>query len=155
MSEATPFALSKLFTHLTGHQVSVSQAVKPLERKATQLYGEYVVLPWERALVVEMDLSLLSALGGALLGLPSAVALQKAQEKPMDALVQDAIQEVLNVASAVLSKEGRVVFRKLVVDRIYLSTECTVLLTKASVRAFFQVAIDGRSEGFFSMMTNL
>ena len=118
MSEPTPFALSKLLSELIGRKVTFAQTTVAPETKIKQMYGIYTVLPHETAIVVKSDLALLGSLAGVLVGLPDSSVKEHLAASPVEELLRDAIYEVLNIASAVITNEGRAVFIKMVADPI-------------------------------------
>ena len=120
MSEPTPYALSKHLTGLIGRKVTFTQTVVAPETKIKQMYGIYTVLPHETAIVVKADLPLLGSLGGVLVGLPDSAIKEHLAATPVEELLRDAIHEVLNVTSTVVTTEGRAVFVKMIADPILI-----------------------------------
>src|ERR1035437_3466002 len=116
MSEPTPFGLSRLFSQLTGRKVTFSQTTVALDTKIKQIYGIYNVLPDETAIVVKADLPLIGSFAGVLVGLPDAAVKERIGVTPLEELLRDAIYEVLNIASAAVSTEGRAILAKMVTD---------------------------------------
>ena len=106
MSEPTPYALSKHFTELIGRKVTFTQTTAAAETKIKQMYGIYTVLPGETAIVVKTDLPLLGSLAGVLVGLPDSSVKEHLAVTPIEELLRDAIHEVLNIASAVVTTEA-------------------------------------------------
>jgi hypothetical protein len=151
MSEPTPFALSKLFTDLIGRKVTFTQTTAAAETKVKQMYGIYRVLPSETAIVVKSDLPLLGSLAGVLVGLPDAAVKEHLAAAPVEELLRDAIHEVLNITSAVITHEGRAVFVKMVADPILLDGEAGKVFKKPDHRSYFNVLVDGYQGGKFTI----
>jgi hypothetical protein len=151
MSEPTPFALSKLFTDLIGRKVTFTQTTAAAETKVKQMYGIYRVLPNETAIVVKSDLPLLGSLAGVLVGLPDAAVKDHLAATPVEELLRDAIHEVLNITSAVITHQGRAVFVKMVTDPILLDGEAGKVFKKPDHRSYFNVLVDGYQGGKFTI----
>jgi hypothetical protein len=151
MSEPTPFALSKLFTDLIGRKVTFTQTTAAAETKVKQMYGIYRVLPNETAIVVKSDLPLLGSLAGVLVGLPDAAVKDHLAATPVEELLRDAIHEVLNITSAVITHQGRAVFVKMVTDPMFLDGEAGKVFKKPDHRSYFNVLVDGYQGGKFTI----
>ena len=151
MSEPTPFALSKLFTDLTGRKVTFTQTTVAAETKVKQMYGIYRVLPGETAIVVKSDLPLLGSLAGVLVGLPDAAVKEHLAATPVEELLRDAIHEVLNIASAVITDKGRAIFVKMVADPVHIDGEAGKVLKKPDHRSYFNVLVEGYQGGKFTI----
>jgi hypothetical protein len=151
MSEPTPFALSKLFTDLIGRKVTFTQTTAAAETKVKQMYGIYRVVPGETAIVVKGDLPLLGSLGGVLVGLPDSAVKEHLAATPVEELLRDAIHEVLNVASAVITQNGRAIFVKMVADPILIDGDAGKVLKKPDHRSYFNVLVDGYQGGKFTI----
>jgi hypothetical protein len=151
MSEPTPFALSKLFTELIGRKVAFTQTTAGAETKVKQMYGIYTVFPHETAIVVKSDLPLLGSLAGVLVGLPDAAVKEHLAATPVEELLRDAIHEVLNITSAVITHQGRAVFVKMVADPILIDGEAGKVFKKPDHRSYFNVLVDGYQGGKFTI----
>lgn len=154
-AETMNYALTKLLSKLVARDVSFTIISSPAPTKARLLYGVYVVLPSERAMVVKAELATLALLGGALVGLPEDTAIERAQATPMDETMRDAIHEVLNVASTALSSEHRVVFRGMFLDPVYCQGEASDLLRSAPLTRSFHATVQGSSPGLFTVLSGL
>jgi hypothetical protein len=155
MAESLHYALARLLTQLVGRDVTLTLVMKPPPPKGRLLYGLYAILPEERALVVKAELALLARLGGALLGLPEEVSIERAQSIPMDESLRDAIHEVLNVASAALSLDHRVLFKTMTDDPLFCEGEASDLLRAAPLTSNFQVAVQGSTTGLLTILTGV
>ena len=151
MSEPTPFSLSQRFSQLIGRKVTFVQTTLSLDKGVKQLYGIYTVLPQETAIVVKADLPLLGSFAGALVGFPDNVVKEHLKANPMEELLRDAIYEVLNIASAAVSNEGRAVFTKMVTDTVYIDGAAGLVFKKPDHRSYFNVLIEGYQGGRFSI----
>ncbi|MGA3222753.1 MAG: hypothetical protein ABSC65_03270 [Acidobacteriaceae bacterium] len=152
MSEPTPYALSKLFSELIGRKVAFTQTTVAPETKIKQLYGIYTVLPHETAIVVKSDLPLLGSLAGVLVGLPDSSVKEHLAKSPLEELMRDAIHEVLNIASAVITTEGRAVFIKMVADPVLIDGAPGKVLKKPDHKSYFNVSVDGYQGGKFTIL---
>jgi hypothetical protein len=153
MSEPTPFALSKLLSELIGRKVTFAQTTAAPETKIKQMYGIYTVLPHETAIVVKSDLPLLGSLAGVLVGLPDSAVKEHLAVSPVEELLRDAMYEVLNIASTVVTTEGRAVFKKMVADPTLIDGAAGKLFQKPDRRSYFNVLVDGYQGGKFSIFS--
>lgn len=155
MSEPTPFVLSRCFSQLIGRKVTFVQTpLAPPDMKIKQIYGIYTLLPHETALIVKADLPLMGSLGGALVGLPDPAVKEHLRVTPLDELLRDAIGEVLNIASAAITSEGRAVFTKMVNDPTYIDGAAGKVYAKPDHKSYFNVQIDGYQGGKFNILSN-
>jgi hypothetical protein len=153
MPEPTPYGLSRHFSQLLGRKVAFVQTTAALDMKIKQMYGIYAVLPFDTAIVVKADLPLLGSFAGALVGLPDSVVKERLGKTPIEELLRDAIYEVLNIAAAELSGEGRAVFTKMVTDRAYIDGAAGKVLLKPDHRNYFNVTVDGYQGGKFTVFS--
>jgi hypothetical protein len=153
MAEPTPFALSRRFTQLVGRTVTFVQKPATLDSRLNQIYGIYTVLPFETAVVVKADLRLLGSIAGALVGLPDPVVVDHLTANPMEELLRDAIYEVLNVAAASISTEGRAVFTNMVTNPTLIEGAAAETLKKPFRRSYFAVTVDGYKGGNFCIFS--
>jgi hypothetical protein len=123
-----------------------------LDTKIKQMYGIYTVLPHETAIVVKADLPLLGSFGGVLVGLPDSVVKEHLAVTPLEGLLCDAIHEVLNIASAAITTEGRAVFLKAVTDPAYIDGPAAKVFKKPDHRSYFNVSVDGYQGGKFAVL---
>jgi len=153
MSEPTPFGLSRCFSQLIGRKVTFVQTTLALDTKIRQMYGIYTLLPHNTAIVVKADLPLLGSIAGALVGLPDAAVKEHLRATPLEELLRDAICEVLNIASAAVTTEGRAVFTKLVADPARVDGAAGKLLQRPDHRSYFTVSVDGYQGGRFTILS--
>jgi hypothetical protein len=153
MSEPTPFALSKHLTDLVGRKVTFTQTGVSPETKIKQLYAIYKVLPHETAIVVKADLPLLGSLGGLLVGLPDSAVKEHLAATPIEELLRDAIHEVLNISSTVVTTEGRAVFVKMVTDPVLVDGAAGAVLKKPDRKSYFNASVDGYQGGKFAIFS--
>ena len=116
------------------------------------MYGIYNVLPEETAIVVKADLPLLGSFGGVLVGLPDPSVKEHLVRNPMEELLRDAIYEVLNIAAAAITTEGRAVFTKMVDNPAYVDGAAGALLKKPDRKSYFNVLVDGYQGGKFTIL---
>jgi hypothetical protein len=153
MAQPTPFDLSQRFSQLTGHKVTFVQAPLTMDGMVKQVYGIFTVLPSHAALVVKADLPLLGSFAGALVGFPDVVVKEHLRVTPLEELMRDAINEVFNVAAAAVSTEGRAVFEKMVMDRIYIDGAAGEMFAKPDHRSYFNVRMEGYQGGRFNIFS--
>jgi hypothetical protein len=151
MSEPTPYALSKHFSDLIGRKVTFTQTTAAAETKIKQMYGIYTVLPHETAIVLKFDLPLLGSLAGVLVGLPDSSVKEHLAVSPVEELLRDAIHEVLNITSAVITTEGRAVFVRMVADPLLIDGTAGKVFKKPDHRSYFNVLVDGYQGGKFTI----
>jgi hypothetical protein len=155
MSEPSPYALSKLFSDLVGRKVTFAQTNPAPEAKIAQMYGVYTVLPHETTVIAKCDLPLLGSLAGLLVGLPDSAVKDHLKANPLEELMRDAIHEVLNIASAVITTEGRAIFLKMVTDGSYIDGPAGQVFKKPDRRCYFNVTVDGYQGGRFTILWQL
>ncbi len=155
MSEPTAYAMTQLFSQLMGRNVSFALANGAAGKDAKHMFGLYTVLPQETAVLVKADLALLGSFAGALVGLQEDGVKEQLAENPIGELVRDAIHEVLNIASTVVSNEGRAVFKKMAPDTVYFEDFDARLLQTPDRKTHFDVSIDGYQGGKFSIFAQL
>jgi len=153
MSEPTPYGLSRCFTQLLGRKVTFVQTTFAVDMNIRQMYGIYNLLPHETAIVVKADLPLLGSFAGALVGLPDAAVKEHLRATPVEELLRDAICEVLNIACAAITTEGRAVFTKLVANPAYIDGAAGKVLKKPDHRSYFKVSVDGYQGGRFAILS--
>jgi hypothetical protein len=153
MAEPTPLALSHMFTQLIGRKVTFAPATIAAETKIKQMYGIYSVLPHESALIVKADLPLLGSLAGVMVGLPDSAVKESLSVSPVEEVLRDAIHEVLNVTSAVVTNEGRAVFTSMVTDTTLIDGAAGKLFKKPDRKTYFNVTVDGYQGGKFTIFT--
>ena len=152
MSEPTPYALSQLFSKLTGRKVTFSQTTATAGTQVKQMYAIYTVFfPDENGLVVKSDLPLLGSLAGVLVGLPDSAVKERIKVTPLEELLRDAIYEVLNIASAVITTEGRAVLTKMVADPALIDGAAGKIFKRPDYRSYFNVLVDGYQGGKFTI----
>ena len=148
MPEPTAFNLSRHFTNLINRRADFKPApATAADSKAPKAYGVYCVHPEQGALVLKADLALLGSMAGAMVGLPDDEVAQRLRTTPLDELIEDAMQEVCNVASGVLAFEGRAVFKTLTLKEVTLNPDAQLALKQPKHRAHFTVEVDGYSGG--------
>ena len=124
------------------------------ESKVRQIYGIYNVVPQEVAIVVKADLLLMGSIAGALVGLPDAAVKEHLKVYPIEELMRDAILEVLNIAAASVTTEGRAVFTRMVTDPAYIDGPAEKAFKQPFRRNYFNVTIDGYQGGKFAILSD-
>ena len=147
--------MKELFSRLLGRNVTFARSKATSRASGKQLFALYTVLPQEHALVVQADLALLGSFAGALLGLQSDVVNERISTTNLEDLLQDAIQEILNIASSVVTNQGRAVFKKMAADPVYLDTLDGDFLQHPDRKTTFDVSIEGYQGGLLSIYAQL
>jgi hypothetical protein len=140
-----------MFTQLIGRKVTFAPATIAPETKIKQIYGIYNVLPHETAIVVKADLPLLGSLAGVMVGLPDSAVKECLAISPVQELLRDAIHEVLNIASTVVTNESRAVFTRMVTDTTLIDGTAGKLFKKPDRKTYFNVTVDGYQGGKFTI----
>jgi hypothetical protein len=153
MAEPTPLALSHMFTQLIGRKVAFAPATIAAETKIKQMYGIYNVLPNEAAIIVKADLPLLGSIAGVMVGLPDSAVKEYLAKSPLEEVLRDAIHEVLNIASTVVTTEGRAVFTSMVADTALIDGAAGKLFKKPDRKSYFNVTVDGYQGGKFTIFS--
>jgi hypothetical protein len=151
MAEPKPFTIAKLFSDLTGQTVNFTQVLKPPMTKAAQAFGLYLIKPQDSTRIVQVDLPLLGSFGGALLGLPSQTVKERLAAPTLDEPLRDAVHEVLNVASTIVSIDDRAVFQTMHFGSDALPAGITDSLKNPAFRSYFTVTMNGYEGGAFSI----
>lgn len=151
MAEPKPLTIAKLFTDLIGQNVNFAQVLKPPVTQAKQAYGIYLVKPMDATRIVQVDLPLLGSFGGALLGLPSDTVKERLAAPVMDEPLRDAVHEVLNVASTIVSIDNRAIFQTMHFGAGSLPAGVADSLKNPAFRSYFNVTVGGYEGGAFSI----
>lgn len=149
MAEPKPLVIAELFKGLTGRPVNFTQVLKPPATKSKQAYGTYLIKPADTRRIVQLDLPLLGSFGGSLLGLPADAVKERLMADSCDEPLRDAMHEVLNVASTIVSIDNRAVFQSMFLN----DAPKTVLesLETPAFRSYFNVTVEGYEGGAFSI----
>lgn len=151
MAEPKPLIIAELFTGLTGRAVNFTQLLKPPMTKAPQAYGTYLIKPMDSTRIVQLDLPLLGSFGGSLLGLPAESVKERLASSAGDEPLRDAMHEVLNVASTIVSIDNRAIFQTMYLDAAAVPKEIPESLKNPAFRSYFTVTVNGYEGGAFSI----
>lgn len=150
MTELKATAFSSLTSNLVNRTVTFAPA-KPAISTTPQIYGIYTVLPQNGLVVVKADLRLLASLGGALIGLPDGAVPQHIQGTSLSETLKDAVHEILNITSKIVTTSGRAVLKTVTTDPKTLDPAFELTLKKAQQRSYFSVSVQDYSGGMFSV----
>jgi hypothetical protein len=153
MKELTPFAIAKLFTDLIGRNVNFTQVLKAPPASAKQVYGTYLLKPMDSTAVVQVDRTLLGSLAGAMLGFPGGSMQERLSGATLDESLRDAMHEILNITSTVVSLEYRAVFQKMYMEAVVLPSAATDVMHEPLFRSYFNVSVDSYDGGAFSIFS--
>jgi len=146
------YAAGQLFSALTGRQISFAIRNPTIASKAKQVYGTYKLDTSGATRVVQGDLLVFCSLGGALLGLPADAIKERAEAPTLDASISDAVHEIFNIASSIVTDEDRAVFQKIYFDVNLLPEAANQILAKPVYNYAFTVTIDNKEIGAFSVL---
>jgi hypothetical protein len=152
MAEATPFALTKLYTELLDRRVSVTDASDRASSDGRKAYTVYDLAGRGSQVFLQVDFDLLGSLGGALAGIPDVIVKERLAAGAQDEPLRDAMHEVLNITSAAIT-EARAVLRSMELDEAKGRVMARELAGIRMVKSRFLVAIPGYTGGqmaFFS-----
>jgi len=105
--------------------------------------------------VLKADLIPLAVMAGVLVGVPDSAVKERLGAPALDELMRDAMHELLNILSTVVSVEGRTIFNKMLPNAAYVDGPVGVVLKKPSRRTFFTVGVDGYQGGYLSILSSL
>jgi hypothetical protein len=109
-------------------------------------------MPAGTLVIVKADVALFGSFAGSLVGLPDSDVRTRLAAKVPDEILRDAIREVLNVASAAVSLEGRTVLDAVAMSPAELGPEANALLAKPTHKLFFEVTVKDYQGGRFSIL---
>lgn len=151
MADTVGFHLAKLLTDLVGRKVTFLPLPTQIDQPGKHVFGVYQLLPWDISIVTRCDLALLGSLAGLLVGLPDPAVKERLASGALDELLRDAGGEVLNIASAAVTSEGRAIFQKMVFDRTLVDGPADEVLRKPFHRSFYNVQVEGYQGGKFAV----
>jgi hypothetical protein len=152
MAEPNVIAMSRLFTDLVNTKVLFAPTRVPGKSTQKQMLGVYSVSLGDKPLVVSADLRLLGSFAGALTGLPDSAVTEHLAATSLDEVMRDAIHEVLNIASTVVTAKGRAVFRHMAAQAADIDLEARQVLNSPTLRHSYDVSIQGYQGGKFSIL---
>ena len=152
MAEPNSGCMATLFTDLIGRHVNFSEQLDAVPPTGQQLYCAYQIKPMDTYRVIKADLLLLSSFAGALIGLsPDVIKLTLAETK-LDETLRDALHEVMNIASRIVTLEHRGVFKGMYGDPSELPVDARKTLRDPYHSSYFRVTVDGYEGGGFSLL---
>lgn len=154
MTDSTPYALSQLFSNLIDRRVSVMEASIHEATKCRKSYASYDVVGRKENIFLQIDFDLLGSLGGALAGMPDSIIRQNLKAIPFDETLRDAMHEILNIVSAVITTEGRAILKMMELDENKgRSFAQSFAQTTPHFTSRFQVAIPNYSGGQIEVLS--
>jgi hypothetical protein len=88
-------------------------------------------------------------------GLPDATVKERLKVTPIEELLRDAIHELLNIASTVVTTQGRAIFSKMVTDPVCIDGPAGAVFKKPDHKSYFNVTVDGYEGGTFYVFSQL
>jgi hypothetical protein len=152
MAEPSSSSMATLFSDLIGRRVTFSEQLNALPANGEQIYCVYLIKPMDSYRVVKADLSLLSSFAGALIGLSPEIIKERVEETTLDETLRDALCEVMNIASRIVSTEHRGVFKGIYGEPSQMPAGARGTLRNAGNSNYYKVAIDGYEGGSFSLL---
>ncbi len=152
MPEPSANAMGKLFTDLVGPRVSFSEQLYATTPIGQQIYCVYLIKPMDGTRVIQADTLLLSSFAGALIGLSPEAIKERVDDPTFDESLNDALHEVMNIASRIVSIDHRAVFKEMHSDPGRLPAAVRGILRDPGLASYFTVKIDGYEGGAFSLL---
>ncbi len=145
--------MSQVFSQLTGRQVSFILEPNAALGKLPSVFAIYTRVPENKPIVARADRAAIAVLAGALLGMSDDLVIEAALKQPITEAVRDAMHEVLNIAAAPLSTEGRVVFQKFVTEAAEIPADAKSVVTSAKNKDTYRLSINGTARGIFALFS--
>jgi hypothetical protein len=152
MAEPTSSCMATLFSDLIGRHVNFSEQMNPVPPVGQQLYCAYLVKPMDSYRVIKADLSLLSSFAGALIGLSPETIKERLADTKLDETLRDALHEVMNIASRIVTLEHRAVFKGMYGDPGQLPPDARNTLRNPFSSSYYKVTVDGYDCGALSLL---
>ncbi len=152
MAEPSSSSMAMLFSDLIGRHVTFCGQLDAPPTIGIQIYCVYLIKPMDSYRVIKADLSLLSSFAGALIGLSPEMIKEKVAEPRLDESLKDALGEVMNIASRIVTSEHRGVFKGMYGDPSQMPPDARSTLRDPCYSSFYKVTIDGYEGGAFSLL---
>jgi hypothetical protein len=152
MADASSASMGTLFTDLLGRRVNFSEQSYATPPTGPQLYCLYLIMPMESYRIIKADLSLLSSFAGALIGLSPETIKERVEESELNETLRDALMEVMNIASRIVTLEHRGIFKGMFGDLGQLPLDARNTVRDSCSSSFFKVSIEGYEGGAFSLL---
>ncbi len=152
MAEPTSASMATLFSDLIGRHVNFSEQMYAPPASGDQIYCAYLIRPMDSYRVIQADMSLLSSFAGALIGLSPEAIKERVNEKKLDESLRDALNEVMNIASRIVTVEHRGVFKGMFGDPGEMPPLARNTLRDPCYTSYFKVAVDGYEGGAFTLL---
>jgi hypothetical protein len=152
MAEPSSSSMAALFSDLIGRPVKFFEQLHALSTDAPQIYCVYLIKPMDNYRVIKADLSLLSSFAGALIGLSPELIKERVEDTAPDETLKDALGEVMNIASRIVTIEHRGVFKGMHGDPGQMPPGARSTLRDPCYSSHYKVTIDGYEGGAFSLL---
>lgn len=153
MKSPTARSLSSMFSEMTGLPVSCIPKPRYKPSSGKRVYGIYRELATEETILLRADLSLVASMAGSRAGLSSSLVTDKVKTTPLDGTLRDAMHEVLNMTSTLLSGSSRVVLRSMCMEPAYLTGPARSVLNFPNTTTSFEVSLPGYTGGELSIFS--
>ncbi len=152
MAEPNASSIAKLFSDLIGRHVTFAEQLNAQPAEGEQIYCAYLIKPMDSYRVIKADLSLLSSFAGALIGLSPEVIKERVEDATLDESLRDALCEVMNIASRIVSVDHRGVFKGMYADPGRMPPDARKTLRDPCYSSHYKVTVDGYQGGVFSLL---
>ena len=153
LKSPTVRSLSSLLSELTGLPVTCTPKPRFRPSHAKRVYGIYNELATDETILLRADLPLLASMAGSRTGLSSSLVADKIKTAPIDGDLRNAMHEVLNLTSTLLSGGHRVVLKSMCMDTAYLTGPARSVLNFHSNSTSFEVSVQGYTGGELSIFS--
>ncbi len=152
MAEPSSSSMATLFSDLIGRRVTFSEQLNAPPANREQIYSVYLIKPMDSYRVVKADLWLLSSFAGALIGLSPETIKERVEEAAPDEPLKDALGEVMNIASRIVTLEHRGIFKGVYGDPGQMPPGARSTLRDPCYSSYYTVTVDGYEGGAFSLL---
>jgi hypothetical protein len=152
MAEPSSTSMATLFSDLIGRRVTFAEQLNELPAHGEQIYCAYLIKPMDSYRVIKADLWLLSSFAGALIGLSPEIVKERVEDATLDESLRDALCEVMNIASRIVTIDHRGVFKGLFGDPSQMPPPARSTLREPYYSCHCKVAIEGYEGGAFSLL---
>lgn len=152
MAEPSSSSMATLFSDLIGRHVNFSEQLDAPPANGEQIYCAYLIKPMDSYRVIKADLSLLSSFAGALIGLSPEIIKERVEDATLDESLRDALCEVMNIASRIVTIEHRGVFKGIYADPGQMPSDARNTLRGPCCSSHYKVTVDGYQGGAFSLL---
>ncbi len=152
MAEPTSASMATLFSDLIGRHVNFCEQLDAPPANGQQIYCAYLIKPMDSYRLIKADLTLLSSFAGALIGLSPETLKERVEDTTLDESLRDALGEVMNIASRIVTSDHRGVFKGMFGDPAQMPLDARIILRVPCSSSHYKVTVDGYQGGGFSLL---